>query len=236
MGTLVVGPAAVHRLPWKPALQILGVAVLITLVLVRYLLVEVVRVRGNTMAPAITDGDMVLVRHTRAPGRGDVVLLELGGQVVLRRVLGIPGDHIATVAGALQLNELPIPTRIAGVFGYREATAKGHREHRQHLVFEELEPGRFVGTLGDHVGAGRPWRLRLPPATVEPGSLYVTCDNRRECPDDERQGLVPAEAVVGVAQSIFWYGDTRLVAPPEGESPPLTAGPVTAPPSAPVRP
>jgi len=236
VGTLVIGPAAVHRLPWKAALQILGAAALITLVLVRYLLVEIVRVRGNTMAPAITDGDMVLVRHSRTPGRGDIVLLELQGQLVFRRVLGLPGDQIATAAGALQLNELPIPTRIAGTFGYREPIAKGFREQRQSLVFEEIESGRFIGTLGDHVGAGRPWRLRLPAATVESGSLYVSCDNRRECPDDERRGLVPTEAVVGIAQSIFWYGDARLIAPPEGASPPLTAGPVTAPPSAPVRP
>jgi signal peptidase I len=236
VGTLVVGPAAVHRFPWKAVLQVLAAAIFITLVLIRFLLVEVVRVRGNTMAPAITDGDMVLVRHTRAPGRGDVVLLELGGQVVLRRVLGIPGDHIATVAGALELNELPIPTRVAGVFAYREATAKGFREHRQHLVLEELEPGRFVQALGDHVGAGRPWRMRLPAGAVPEGALYVTCDNRRECPEDERQGLVPAAGVVGVAQSVFWYGDARLVAPPAGDAPPLTAGPVTAPPSAPVSP
>jgi hypothetical protein len=122
------------------------------------------------------------------------------------------------------------------VFGYREAIAKGFREQRQHLVLEELEPGRFVRTLGDHLGAGRPWRMRLTAAKVDPGNLYVACDNRRACPEDERQGVVPADAVVGVAQAIFWYGDTRLVAPPTDESVPLTAGPVTAPPSDPARP
>ena len=238
MSSLVIGPSSAYRFPWKPVLQIIGAAVIITLGLIRMFLVEVVRVRGNVMAPALADGDLALVRHAREAGRGDVVVIELGGEVVLRRVLGVPGDHIATEAGVLTLNELPIATVVGGNFSYREPTLRGFRTHRQQLVIEEIEPGRFLRVLGDHVGAGRPWRFVLAPSTVEPGQLFVYCDNRRECPADERTGLVPTTAVVGVAQSLLWYGDARAVAPAplQGTTLPLTAGslpPVTAPSAAP---
>jgi signal peptidase I len=240
MTSLVIGPTSAYRFPWKPVLQIVGLAVVITLGLIRMFLVEIVRVRGNVMAPALTEGDLALVRHAREAGRGDVVLIELGGEVVLRRVLGVPGDHIASQAGVLTLNELPIATVVGGSFSYREPTLRGFRTHRQQLVIEEIEPGRFLRVLGDHVGAGRPWRLVIEPATVSPGQFFVYCDNRRECPVDERAGLVPATAVVGVAQSLLWYGDARTVAPAplQGATLPLTAGPlpIAPPASAPASP
>lgn len=234
MTGLVIGPSTVHRFPWKLVVQVLGAALVITLGLIRLFLVEVVRVRGNTMAPALADGDVALVRHTRGAGRGDIVLLEMGGQVVLRRVLGVPGDRIATEAGVLTLNELPIGTQMGGSFGYREPTVRGFRTHSQQLLVEELEPGRFLRVLGDHAGAGRPWKLVFTPAAVEDGQLFVSCDNRRTCPEDERTGLVPASAVMGVAQSLLHYGDAR-VAPPaafQGATLPLTAGPLPPPSSA----
>lgn len=224
--SLVIGPATAHRFPWRFVLQAVGAALLITLLLIRFFLAEIVQVRGNTMAPAVTEGDVLLVRHSRQAGRGDIVLLDLGGQVVLRRVLGVPGDRLATQAGVLTLNELPVPTQVVGSFSYREPALRGVRTHRQQLSVETLEPGRFVRVLGDHVGAGRPWRFRIEPAEVTDGFLYVTCDNRRECPADERNGLVPSSAVVGVAQSLLWYGDARTTPPPplQGATLPLTAG------------
>lgn len=236
MTGLVIGPSTVHRFPWKLVFQVLGAAIAITLVLIRVFLVEVVRVRGNTMAPALTDGDLALVRHARGAGRGDIVLLEMGGQSVLRRVLGVPGDRIATDAGVLTLNELPIRTQVGGTFSYREPTLRGYRTHRQQLLTEELESGRFLRVLGDYAGAGRPWKLVFPPTAVEEGQLFVSCDNRRSCAEDERAGLVPASAVVGVAQSVVWYGDARVLPPPalQGGALPLTAGslPPPSPPTA----
>lgn len=231
MGSLVVGPATVRRFPWKLVLQITGAALLITLFLVRTFLVELVRVRGNYMAPTLTDGDLLLVRHERLAGRGDIVVLELGGQAVLRRVIGVPGDRIGTEAGILTLNELPVNTQVAGTFAYREEAPRGFRTQRQHLLQEEIEAGRFQRVLGDHVGAGRPWRLAFEPVVVEPAFLFVLCDNRRECPPDERMGLVPASAVVGVAQRLLRAGGARVepLRLDQGEVVPLTAGPLPEP-------
>ena len=228
MGSLVIGPTTVRRFPWKTVLQIVGGALILALMAVRFFLVELVRVRGNYMAPTVMEGDFALVRHERTVGRGDVVVLDLGGQIVLRRVIGLPGDRVATQEGVFTLNELPVPTQVAGVFAWREPLLKGVRLFRQQLLVEELLPGRYVRTLGDHVGAGRPWTLEVPAVTVEADQFFVYCDNRRECPEDERRGIVPATAVVALAQSIAWYGDARVVppAPLQGQTWPLTAGPL----------
>jgi hypothetical protein len=85
--------------------------------------------------------------------------------------------------------------------------------------------------LGDHIGAGRPWRLAFEPVVVEPAFLFVLCDNRRACPPDERMGLVPASAVVGVAKRLLRAGDARVkpLRLDQGEVVPLTAGPLPEP-------
>jgi hypothetical protein len=50
---------------------------------------QLVRVSGPSMVPTLVDGDLVLVRHTRAVRAGDVVLASfrsLPGRLVLKRV------------------------------------------------------------------------------------------------------------------------------------------------------
>lgn len=228
MGSLIIGPGTARRFPWRLVVQVVVAGLVLGLFAVRMFLVELVRVRGNAMAPAVLEGDLLLVRHERVVGRGDVVVVDLGGQAVLRRIMGLPGDRISAPGGVIAINELPVGTTMAGLFAYTEPLAKGVRTLRQQLLIEELMPGRFVRVLGDHIGAGRPWRLVLADATVGADQYYVLCDNRRMCPEDERQGLIPESAVVGLAQSLLWYGDARSVAPPplQGETLPLTAGPL----------
>ena len=63
----------------------------------RYL---VVTVRGSSMSPAYHDADRVLMRRTRIPGRGEVVVLHAPGPVaklsplLVKRVAAVPGDEV----------------------------------------------------------------------------------------------------------------------------------------------
>ncbi len=212
---LVIGTAPRRRLPIKPIALVAGLGLLLALLVTRLVFFELVRVRGGTMAPAVLEGDVLLVASLGAPALGSVVLVEQGEREVLRRVVGLAGDRMATADGVLVRNGAPLETEALGVFGWRAATAGDApaRPHRQALVVERFADGRQHRVLGDHDGAARPWRLDMPEVEVPPGHVFVLCDNRRICPLDEQAGPVALDRINGVARSVVWRGGARVEAP-----------------------
>ncbi len=232
-GRLFIGAAPKRRVRLGPIARGVLLSLAAGLLLARLFFVQIVQVEGNTMAPNILDGDGLVVFDRDRPGRGDVVLVELGDRAVLRRVLGLPGDRIGTASGVLVRDDLPLPTRVAGVFAWRSATDEGEgRPHRQQQLIEEIGPAQGHAVLGDYVGASRPWALDFATVEVPVGSLFVLCDNRRLCPVDELAGVVPLAAVQGVARSRLWLGDARAkggapgAAGAQGLFSPVASGPV----------
>jgi signal peptidase I len=216
---LVIGPAPKRRLPIRGVVKWLIALVILGLIAVRLLLVELVQVRGNTMAPNVLEGDVLLVVRRATPQPGDVVLVQHGGRAVLRRVLAMPGDTVGTAEGVVLRNELPLETRTAGTFAYYEHHAgDAERPRRQQLFVERFDDGRRHAALGDHIGAAHPWSIELPALEVPSGHLFVLCDNRRTCPLDELAGVVPRAWVRGVVRYLMWYGDAR-VEPADGRPP-----------------
>lgn len=51
-------------------------------------------VYGSSMVPALHEGDLVLAAATDAPARGDLVAFRSGERVLIKRVIGCPGDQI----------------------------------------------------------------------------------------------------------------------------------------------
>lgn len=214
---LVIGTAPRKRLPVKPIAVVAGVGLLLSLIVTRLVFFELVQVRGDTMAPNAMEGDVLLVSSLGDPTLGSVVLVEQAEREVLRRVVGLAGDHIATADGVLLRNGVPLDTAKTGVFGWlrrTDETEDSVRPHRQALVDEAFADGRWHHILGDHDGAARPWRLELPEVQVPPGHVFVLCDNRRICPLDDQAGPVAIDRIGGVARWLLWYGGAREV-PPE---------------------
>jgi len=184
------------------------VLAVLALIITRLVFLELVRVRGDTMAPNALEGDILLIASLAAPARGDVVLIEAGDRAVLRRVIGLPGEQIGALDGALTLDGVPLETETTGIYRYRRGDAD--RPVRQARAIERLPDGRAHAILGDHDGAARPWRLDVPEIEVGPGQLFVLCDNRRTCPLDELAGVVPRDAVTGVVRAVVDAGGARL--------------------------
>lgn len=190
---LVIGASPRRRLPIRRAVAVLVTLAIVAIALIRLVFFELVRVRGDTMAPAAADGALLLVASLADPERGDVVLIEAGGRAVLRRVIGLPGERIGAEDGVLLIDGAPLTTHETGLYAGR-----GARPIEQRQAIETLPDGRAHTILGDHDGAARPWRLDVPEMEVGPGQLFVICDNRRTCPLDELAGVVPADEVAGV--------------------------------------
>lgn len=69
-------------------------------------------VRGGSMMPGIQDRDRILVDHVSylftAPDRGDVIVMRYPGDPTLdyvKRVVGLPGDHIQIYEGFVWVND-----------------------------------------------------------------------------------------------------------------------------------
>ncbi|MCA9538370.1 MAG: signal peptidase I [Myxococcales bacterium] len=208
---LAFGGPALPRRGLRRPLRLLVLLVLATLLIARLFVIEVVVVRGDTMAPNVLDGDILLVVQHAEPALGDVVLVEVGGRTVLRRVLGLPGDRLAIEEGAITRNGLAMEITPLPPVGFMDPETHHPREQQAHI--ERFSDGRGHIVLDDHTGSARPWTLTVPEVEVPPGHLYVLCDNRRACPLDERAGLIARGALDGVIERLLWYGDGRLESP-----------------------
>jgi signal peptidase I len=84
----------------------LGVLILTSAVLFKFIFVPI-RVTGRSMEPTYADGRVNFVNQisyrTRPPQRGDVVGIRLEGtrMVVLKRIVGLPGERVALRRGMI---------------------------------------------------------------------------------------------------------------------------------------
>jgi signal peptidase I len=117
------------------------------------------------MAPALTDGQLVLTRSLRpapAVGRGDVVVLDSPvepDRSVVKRVVGLPGEHVTFDAGRVSIDgrALSEPYASPSVF---------HGEY-------DVPPGHFL-VLGDNRDASsdsRSWSRPYTPRAAIRGRL-----------------------------------------------------------------
>jgi signal peptidase I len=94
----------------KRTLIRLSCLIVVTLVLFRYVLIPI-RVSGFSMDPTFRDGKVTLVNHQAyhwaKPKRGDVVAFRMpeeGNVVLLKRVIGLPGERVRIVDGRAYIN------------------------------------------------------------------------------------------------------------------------------------
>ncbi len=123
------------------------------------------RVRSHSMAPALTDGQLVLTRSLRpahAVGRGDLVVLDSPvepGRLVVKRVVGLPGEKVTFDAGRVSIDGRPLQEPYASPSMFRGE-------------YDE-PPGHFL-VLGDNRDASsdsRSWARPYVPRAALRGRL-----------------------------------------------------------------
>lgn len=189
--------------------------VLAIVLVLRSFLVEPFQIPSGSMLPTLEVGDFILVNKyayglrlpvagtkildVDDPGRGDVVVFrypEDGRTNYIKRVVGLPGDHVRYRGKELLINGEKVDSRFVARLPPMELRRETLGEN-VHDIFL---------TLGRPAGSGEgEW-------TVPEGHYFVMGDNRDNSNDSRYWGTVPDEMIVGKAFAIWmhWKSLTSL--------------------------
>lgn len=192
---------------------------------------------SSSMEPGLVTGDYILVSKfaygwSRAslpfnpplpggrllgqgPRRGDVVVFRLPrdpSQVWIKRVIGLPGDHVQVRGGKVFVNGEPLPSTPMTVVADHDAP------ERAVLQMRERQPGGRTYVTYDG-GPDRPGDDTDVYAVPE-GRYFMMGDNRDNSLDSRWPatlgvGLLPAENIVGKATLVLvsWNPGAALYKP-----------------------
>jgi signal peptidase I len=164
---------------------VLAVVAIAVALLIQAFLVKPYRIPSESMEDTLLIGDRVLVDRISwrfsEPERGDIVVFHppFAGPVLIKRIVGMPGDQLSLRDGAVYVNGEPLD-----------------------------EPYVRIGDKGspeptDPFDNGLPWSLQEP-YTVPDGNFFVMGDNRTDSGDSREFGPVPRGQLVGQAFARYW--------------------------------
>jgi len=186
--------------------------VLLVVFLLRGFIVEPFRIPSGSMLPSLYIGDFILVNKfaygikvpvlnkkiidISEPERGDVVVFRYPRDPSLdyiKRVIGLPGDHIAYYNKVLYVNSKPVMRDFVGQYkGPGQTFANEYVENLPNAEHEILLlPARPNNLQGEYI--------------VPEGMYFVMGDNRDNSNDSRVWGPVPQENLLGKAFMIWMH-------------------------------
>ncbi|MDD2181453.1 MAG: signal peptidase I [Bacilli bacterium] len=82
------------------------VIVVLIVILIRTFIITPVRVNGNSMKPTLNNNEILLLTKIKNNiKRFDIIVIEVEGERLVKRVIGLPGEHIKYVNNQLYVND-----------------------------------------------------------------------------------------------------------------------------------
>jgi signal peptidase I len=202
-------------------------AVVLVILAIRSSIIEPFRIPTRSMLPGLLTGDFlfankmqyglrlpfsdVYVTETKPPRRGDIIIFsppEAGQEsLYIKRVVGLPGDHIRFAGKQFYLNEKPVgKIEITGAERGKTLAHPGfdpeerYNTAKLHLYRESID-GRDYTILEDDSFEGA---RSNPELTVPEGHFFVLGDNRDDTRDSRNFGVIPFKSVRGRA-FVIWF-------------------------------
>jgi signal peptidase I len=197
---------------------------LVSMLLFRSAFADWMVVPSGSMNPTIVEGDRILIdkrayglrvpftmtRLTRGadPRRGDIVIFPSpeDGTVLVKRVVGLPGDRIEMRDERLLVNSLPIDYGPAPDVAAADAALPRDTRALERTYLTERLPDRPHAIM---VLPARGAMRTFGPTLVPPGEYLVLGDSRDNSKDSRYIGFVPRESIYGRAFRVAWSLDAE---------------------------
>ena len=194
--------------------------VFLIVLILRSFIIEPFRIPSASMMPTLLRGDFILVNkyeygvrlpvlNTRIfgagkPQRGDIIVFRYPEDPAIpfiKRVVGVPGDHLQYKDKSLIINGVEVGLKLKGVY---QSDGVGKRENGSYRLAEQL------GELNHDILINplQPMQMAVNQKIPE-GHYFVLGDNRDNSRDSRYWGLVPNENLLGRAFYIWmnWSSD-----------------------------
>ena len=168
----------------------------------------------GSMNPTILEGDLLFVNKTAYdlrvpftlhrlaqwsdPRRGDIVICFSpdDGTRLVKRVVGLPGDHISMIHNQLFINGLPALQTPADpdLLDHLNRKVRPYSTVATEQLGQVAHPIMAIPSL--------PARRSFGPVTVPDGQFLMLGDNRDNSKDSRFFGFVPRRAIVGKAVGV----------------------------------
>jgi len=226
--------------PWPVEYARSFFPIILIVLVVRAFLFEPFRIPSDSMMPTLLDGDFIFVSKfsyglrlpvintkilaTGEPQRGDVIVFRKPSDPsinYIKRLIGLPGDHIVVRGDAVWVNGQAMPAHDTGLYtddecyehfrqGLETLSAGEHRimfcpgeVHRSMCTKSRalnacfVEPQSAPWPAGDDHGAAGAWDV--------PAGQYFFMGDNRDNSDDSRLnlGFVPEANLVGKAVRVW---------------------------------
>lgn len=214
--------------------------------LIRSFVVEPYKIPSSSMVPTLLIGDHIFVNkfiyglripgtkkwiyEGREPTRGEVIVFiypEDESLDFIKRVVGLPGDHIRYVEGRLFINQQEVTSEPVGVVGVDPG------DHRKLMLLPDEEKRPLLQKMGPlpFFAGYESYEMRIEKQdrinhfiqrsqilpnndeinlVVPPDSFFVMGDNRDKSSDSRVWGFVPRKNLKGKAMFIWLSLDNDL--------------------------
>ncbi|WP_392456250.1 signal peptidase I [Chryseomicrobium aureum] len=151
--------------------------------LIRFFLFTPIVVDGESMMPTLNNGDRMVVNKIGydigTPERFEIIVFHAPEQKnYIKRIIGLPGDHIAYEDDQLYINGEAVPEP----------------------YLDQYKAEITEGTLTENFTLEELTQL----SEIPEGYFFVMGDNRRYSKDSRAIGLVPEDEIIGTTSLIFW--------------------------------
>jgi signal peptidase I len=217
-----------HHHTFLQAFQSLVYVIIVALFILTFT-VQPFRIPTGSMEPTLLVGDFLLVDKEIGPEvppqifaptyeihRGDLIVFHYpvdASMHLVKRVIGLPGDHIRLRDGRVLINDQPLAEPYAM---YLPAAPDLYRDDFPHLT--AADPGvdsRWWIQMHTLVINGE--------LTIPADSYFVLGDNRNDSKDSRYWGFVPRAAIIG-KPFLIYFSLNNSAPPPIQPSAPATSG------------
>lgn len=146
-----------------------------------------IEVTGNSMSPTLKEHDFLVVENISEVKRFDIIVFHApDGNTYVKRVIGLPGDHIEYKKDNLYINNKLV----------EETFLKDIKKKKNEYVFTtDFDSKDLLGTK-----------------KIPKDQYFVMGDNRRLSKDSRSFGTISSYSIIGKARMVYYpFSDMKII-------------------------